>query len=66
MSERLTEVKVYSVDYVCDSCGMGKMRSDGTFLSSIPAKYPHVCEKCGWKKTFVDIKYPHKKYIEAE
>lgn len=53
-----------SVDYRCDSCKEGFMRPNGEILTSYPAQYPHVCNKCFVGQSF-DRTYPYV-YWEAE
>lgn len=63
MPEKLTEQKVYRVDYFCD-CG-GDVEFDGMALTSHPAKYPHKCKKCGKQHVLFSI-YPTVRYEDAE
>lgn len=66
MPEDKRMVHVYKIDYICDECGEGYMRSTGQVLLSKPAQYPHQCTNCGAKKTFKGIKYPTKRTEEVQ
>jgi len=55
--EKYTEVKTYSVVYICDTCSEGEMVFDGLTLTSYPPLYPHTCDKCGDKKN-LRTRYP--------
>ena len=42
-----TEVKTYSLEYLCDDCGKGYLiYKDLTFLT-MPPQYKHICSNCG-------------------
>lgn len=58
MGEMRQEVKVFTVSYLCDDCGMGVMESTGAVFLSNPPQYPCECKNCGSKKTFLK-NYPH-------
>jgi len=60
MSETEQEVKTYVVNYICDECGDGFMEPTGEIYLTNPPQYPHVCNKCGAKKTF-NKKYPYQR-----
>jgi len=47
MPEQEFELETVGVEYVCDTCGDGKMISGNMVLTSIPPQYPCVCNKCG-------------------
>ena len=47
--EQLTEVKVYRVEFTCDTCGQGKLIYDGLTLSSNPPWFVHKCDHCNVK-----------------
>lgn len=64
MAEVTKQIKVIGVDYVCDKCGIGKMRPTGVCLDSYPPKYPHVCDNCGYEDWFIDVTYPTTRYEE--
>lgn len=66
MPEDKKRVQVYKVDYICDECGEGRMRSTGQALLSKPVMYPHECTHCGAKKTFRGITYPTKRTEEIQ
>jgi transposase-like protein len=55
------EVKTFEVNYVCDDCNKGFMRSTGTALTSVPVQYPHRCTYCLSEKNFGET-YPHRVY----
>jgi hypothetical protein len=55
------QVVPISVDYTCDSCGVGVMRSTGTVLMTYPAKHTHVCANCSTERIF-DCVYPYISY----
>lgn len=57
MPEKETEVKTYSVDYVCDSCGKGRMIPTGVCYDMYPPLYPHYCSDCDKKGDF-GYRYP--------
>ena len=52
MAEQKKEVKTYIVDYICDECGVGKMRNSGMSHVTHPKQYPHSCTNCYYQKTF--------------
>lgn len=64
MSEITKEIKVIGVDYVCDKCGIGKMRPTGICLDSNPPQYPHECENCGHVINMWNVTYPTTRYEE--
>jgi Zn finger protein HypA/HybF involved in hydrogenase expression len=55
------EVKTFTVYYLCDECGKGRMEPTGICLTSNPLQWPHKCNKCGSEKTF-KVKYPRTIY----
>lgn len=55
--EEKTEVKTYSIDMKCDSCGAGYMRPTGLVLDVAPPLYPHECN-CG-AHTNYKVRYPY-------
>ena len=57
MAERLIEVKVYRVEYLCDKCGE-VMQWSGMTLTLNPPKYPHRCYACDFTIN-LDAVYPH-------
>lgn len=63
MPEITKEIKVIGIDYVCDECGIGKMRPTGVCLDSMPPYYPHVCDNCGYEAGF-ETTYPTTRYEE--
>lgn len=50
MKEEVREVKTYKVIARCE-CG-GQMKPTGVVLSTYPAQYPHVCDRCGQTETY--------------
>ncbi len=59
MAEEKYKVKTYEIDYKCDACGEGYMRSLGTVLLSNPVQYPHRCNKCGAEMNVRLHTYPY-------
>lgn len=57
MTEKSKPMVAHQVDYVCDSCNEGLMRSTGMVLTSMPAQYPHRCDACDSPSTFLK-QYP--------
>lgn len=57
-------IEQFELDYVCDKCGIGKMRPDGICLTSSPPKYPHTCnnEECRETINFIDVRFPTTAY----
>ncbi len=51
------EAKTFQLQYICDACGVGEMRSTGIVLTSMPPKYEHECPNCGVKAQ-LDTHYP--------
>lgn len=43
--------------YQCDSCGNGNMhqKTDGNISLTLPPKYQHICESCGYESYLVGI-----------
>lgn len=64
MGEIKTPVKVYHVEYICDSCGMDFMKFTGQMHSSYPPWFRHVCPKCG-ESTALRYKYPRIVYEQT-
>jgi len=56
MAETSKPMVAHQLDYACDACGQGVMKSTGVVLASYPAQYPHRCSECGSASTF------HKQY----
>lgn len=56
-------IEQFEMDYICDKCGIGKMRFMGMTLTSHPPQFPHECnnEECKERKTFRS-KYPTTAY----
>lgn len=52
------KVQPKRIDMICPQCGHGRMRSDGTVLTSYPAQYPHECNACGFIETYY-VSYPY-------
>jgi hypothetical protein len=63
MSEVKTKVQSVKIDYICDVCGTGKMRSNGMTLTSFPPQFPHKCDSCNYELTLAH-KYPMFGYEE--
>lgn len=59
-----TPMQPVKVDYVCDACNTGHMRSTGEHLTSNPPIYPHRCDNCGEFKSFNRC-YPYITYKEV-
>ena len=57
MSEQVKPVEYVAMRYICDDCGEGEMIAQKMVLLSMPPHFPHVCNKCGAKKTF-RMSYP--------
>lgn len=55
--EKKTPARVYHVNYICDDCKTGAMEYQGSCLSFYPPQYPHICNWCGAKATFLKA-YP--------
>jgi hypothetical protein len=61
------EVKVIQVDQTCSACHKGVMRPTGQMLASHPPQYPHECNMCGHRTTYLST-FPSLEYhpVEAE
>ncbi len=57
MAEIEQEVKTFKINYLCDACGKGDVKSDGNILLSDPPIYPHKCAVCGSEYNFAH-RYP--------
>lgn len=67
MAEQRFEVKVYAVDYICDTCGTGKMYRHGNIIALCdPPLFPHKCDNptCGAQDSFRE-NYPTVRYERA-
>lgn len=53
-------VKLIRIDMKCPNCDLGRMRSSGMVLTSLPPKYEHFCNVCGYKENY-DVSYPYLK-----
>ena len=62
MTEIRSQVLTWVTDMVCNTCGKGNMRPTGIVLTSMPPKYPHVCDKCGYQEAY-NNQFP---YTECE
>lgn len=65
MPEIKKEVKTFNVEYICDSCGNGKMVDTGCHYwveDTLPESYVHECDACGDEKGFT-CKYPGTKTV---
>ncbi len=65
MAEQKRPVRPVKIVYVCDNCGAGEMESGGTVTTMWHTTYPHTCNRCGYKKSFVDVSYPRIEYVDA-
>lgn len=64
MSEQSTELKVFSVDYICDTCAEGTMQPSGVTIARDPHPlFPHACDKCGVTQIFEGVRYPLIRYV---
>lgn len=64
--EVIKEVKVVEVNMKCDECNEGLMEPVGNnVLMTNPPKYPHKCNKCGYRENYTRI-YPYQKYVPVE
>ena len=63
MAEAIKQAKTQIVDYLCDKCSEGWMRPNGIAYMSYPARYVHICNKCGNKDVFTE-NYPVTRLIE--
>ncbi|NHZ86604.1 MAG: hypothetical protein GWP19_12115 [Planctomycetia bacterium] len=60
MTEIKHEAKIYEVDYICDTCGKGKMIDSKKHAVVAPdesLQYEHICNKCG-EKVYLFKRYP--------
>lgn len=55
--EEKKEVKTFIINYKCDKCATGNLKSTGVALMCNPPKYYHYCNLCHNKKTLKN-KYP--------
>jgi hypothetical protein len=55
----------HEVNYLCDDCGKGVMRSMGICLLSNPPQYPHRCNVCEVEKIF-NRTFPRIEYVVEE
>lgn len=62
MSETRTPRRPISVDYTCDECDAGQMRSTGITLTVSPPIFPHQCDMCGRMDNF-RVSYPYIEYV---
>lgn len=65
MSETKAVVQTVLVQYRCNECDNGTMKPSGIILTSNPPQYPHECNSCFHKQTFL-IKYPYTEYKEVK
>lgn len=61
--EETKKVEVVTIDKKCPECTDGYMRPTEVCQLSNPPSYPHKCNKCEYKETFVDKIYPHLGYL---
>ena len=57
------EVKAYKICAICE-CG-GEYEYQGMVLTTYPAQYPHICNRCGKVNTFLSA-YPKMEYEEVK
>lgn len=57
MPEVTRPVRPVEVNYLCDSCGHGMVRSTGD-INPQTGEVPHACVICGFGHVFKWIKYP--------
>lgn len=58
MPEQRFEVRNVGIDYICDTCGKGKMFPHGNaMLMSNPPQFPHKCDNCEATKNLRE-RYP--------
>lgn len=65
MAEMACDCKVLIVSMTCDKCKNGFMEPTGIVLTSYPAKYQHMCNKCGHMQNFYK-NYPYQKLVSVE
>ena len=58
MPEKKTRIKKYTVEYTCDKCKKGNMRSLGVKFLTEKNPYPHKCDNCDYTKSLTKC-YPH-------
>ena len=65
--EKKVEVKTYMVYEICPKCKTGRMlyRNGIDVVLTYPAKYIHMCEKCGYELMYFD-RYPKIEYEEIK
>lgn len=61
MSETKQKIETYVVNYTCDACGKGTMKSNGISLMCNPPLYVHVCTACKSEGTLRHL-YPRNVY----
>lgn len=60
--ESLTHLAVKRL--ICD-CG-GEMLSTGICLTTDPAQYPHMCNRCGKTENIFGVTYPSLEYVDID
>ncbi len=63
MAREQLPLRPIQVDYKCDQCGKGYMRSQGLANLTSPMSFPHKCNECGHKQTFYE-KHPTMRYAK--
>ena len=71
--EKLTELRTYRVDFVCEQCGEGHMvytRGPSPFASpwfptGPPQSFPHQCTECR-NEQYLRLTYPAFRYEDVE
>lgn len=58
MAETRREVRVFRIDFVCESCNKGNMVATGEMLTSNPPWYIHKCDNCGVTEKYFNKSYP--------
>lgn len=65
MAERQVPVKQVRLHMDCDEPGCtGEMLNNGSAFLCSPPQYPHICNVCGKKVSFVK-RYPCLDFVEA-
>ena len=65
MSENRTKCHSYRLEYICVKCGEGMMETTaGISLMSLPPKYQHTCNSCGYEDYFFE-QYPSISWVPA-
>jgi|694.fasta_scaffold06610_19 DNA-directed RNA polymerase subunit RPC12/RpoP len=66
MAERNFPIQVVGVEYICDKCGIGTMKSHGKVACPAdPVEYPHSCTHCGATAELTE-RYPTVRHLRVE